>query len=519
MGNKTPRTATGKAKATRLRSAGATPRQEAPAKAARGDAAIAANPLNILLPYQRAVVEDKSRFLACCFSRQSGKSFTVAAREARRLMSVPKLTVVIAAPSERQSHESLEKVKDWLRAFGEAYADEEEFFSGDEIEKSFKAKAIKLPNESRCIAVPGRPDTVRGFSGDIWLDEFAFFEDPASTWKAIVPSILNPLRGGEKSFIITSTPNGKGARGKRFYEIMTGQASGKWATHLVPLKRAIADGLPVDYDEMCALLADPLAIAQELDCEFLDDTNELLPYDLIAAATSTEATLTRPAEWWQQARARRADIRLGIDFGRTNDPTVCVALEKVGDIEVVREVLVLRNMPTDEQEAILTTRVGVCVRACHDYTGPGIGLGDYLVRTHGEYKPTGHHLGKVELCRFSQQFKCEIFPRLRRAFEPPVVIRIPADPALRDDLHAMQQLVSGEHFSYEAPRTKEGHSDRCTALALAHRACEGAVVCAPQSYRSRATGNPRRRTGARQKLNRTIMQNVAARHAVRGQIR
>lgn len=490
---------------------------QAPAKAEA--VAIAANPLNILLPYQRAVVDDPSRFVACCFSRQSGKSFTVAAREARRLMTVPKLTVVIAAPSERQSHESLEKVKDWLRAFGEAYADEEEFFSGDDIEKSFKAKAIKLPNESRCIAVPGRPDTVRGFSGDIWLDEFAFFEDPAATWKAIVPSILNPLRGGEKSFIITSTPNGKGARGKRFYEIMSGQATGKWATHLVPLKKAIADGLPVDYDELCALLADPLAIAQELDCEFLDDTNELLPYDLIAAATSTEATLSRPAEWWQAARRRGADIRLGIDFGRTNDPTVCVALEKVADIEVVREVLVLRNMPTDEQESILTTRVSACVRACHDYTGPGIGLGDYLVRTHGEYKPVAHKMGKVELCRFSQQFKCEIFPRLRRAFEAPVVLRIPADPALRDDLHAMQQVVSGEHFSYTAPHTKEGHSDRCTALALAHRAAEGAVTCAPQSYRSKGGSIPRRRAGARHELRRTIMKNLAARHSWRGQTR
>lgn len=141
MGNKATAPAGKKAKA------------QAPAKAEA--VAIAANPLNILLPYQRAVVDDPSRFVACCFSRQSGKSFTVAAREARRLMTVPKLTVVIAAPSERQSHESLEKVKDWLRAFGEAYADEEEFFSGDDIEKSFKAKAIKLPNESRCIAVRG----------------------------------------------------------------------------------------------------------------------------------------------------------------------------------------------------------------------------------------------------------------------------------------------------------------------------------------------------------------------------
>lgn len=494
-----------------------TAKPKGPAAAQRDErlrGAAAVDPFALLLPYQRAVVEDNSRFVACCFSRQSGKSFTVAAREARRLVTVPKLTVVIAAPSERQSLESLDKIKDWLRAFGEAFSEEEEFFSTEELEGGFKANTIRLPNGSRCVAVPGKPDTVRGFSGDIWLDEFAFFEDPDATWKAIVPSILNPLRGGEKSFIVTSTPNGKGKRGKRFYEIICGKAKGAWSVHRVPLKDAIADGLPVNYDELCALLDDPLAIAQELDCEFLDDTNELLTFDLIAAATSAEASLAQPAEWWQDARRRRADIRLGIDFGRTNDPTVCVAVERVAGIEVVREVLVLRNVSTDEQESILTERVGVCARACHDYTGPGIGLGDYLVRTHGEWKPAAHKLGKVELCRFTQQFKCEIFPRLRRAFEPPVVLRIPADPALRDDLHAMQQIVRGEHFSYEAPHTKEGHSDRCTALALAHRACEGAVTCMPKQYHNPA-GASRQRTGARHKVGRTIMQNIARRRTMR----
>jgi hypothetical protein len=34
----------------------------------------------------------------------------------------------------------------------------------------------------------------------------------------------------------------------------------------------------------------------------------------------------------------------------------------------------------------------------------------------------------------------------------------------------MQQVVSNGSFNYEAPRTAQGHSDRCTALALAVRA-------------------------------------------------
>ena len=41
---------------------------------------------------------------------------------------------------------------------------------------------------------------------------------------------------------------------------------------------------------------------------------------------------------------------------------------------------------------------------------------------------------------------------------------------MREDLHAMQQVVNKGEYSYWAPRTREGHSDRCTALALAVRA-------------------------------------------------
>ena len=34
----------------------------------------------------------------------------------------------------------------------------------------------------------------------------------------------------------------------------------------------------------------------------------------------------------------------------------------------------------------------------------------------------------------------------------------------------MQQVISGGKYNYKAPRTDAGHSDRCTALALAVRA-------------------------------------------------
>ena len=431
----------------------------------------AVNPLSKLLPYQRAWYEDGSRFLVGRWGRQTGKSFSTAAIVAAGMIAQANTMWMIAAPSERQSHEALEKVKQWLAAFECAFADELEELDGIEG----KAGVVRLTNGSRCIAVPGKPDTVRGMSANVWLDEFAFFEDPDATWKAILPSITNPLRGGEKRVILTSTPNGKAGRGKRFYDICTaaaasnsGVTSMRWSHYHIPLRSAIADGLPVDYETLAAAIGDPLAVRQELDAEFVDTQSQLLPTEIILRAESEEATLRPAAEVFSGGR----DLRVGVDVGRVSDPTVIWTAERLGDVLYTREVLVLVGMSHADQLSIIRARVAAASRCCMDYTGMGIGMGDMLVREFGEYKPEAHRFGRVELCTFSASFKREIFPKLREAMEG-CRLRIPTNAELRTDLSAMQQVCSGGQFSYEAPRTKDGHSDRCTAAALCVRAGAG----------------------------------------------
>jgi phage FluMu gp28-like protein len=148
----------------------------------------------------------------------------------------------------------------------------------------------------------------------------------------------------------------------------------------------------------------------------------------------------------------------------------------VGKILVTREVLVLRQVSSPDQEAILRSRLQAADRTCYDYTGPGIGLGDYLVadRSIGQWKPEAHLMGKLELCTFTSAFKRLIFPRLRRAFEQQEIF-IPISKEVREDLHAMMQTFNGNEYNYWSPRTREGHSDRCTAAALAIRAAGDGV--------------------------------------------
>jgi len=414
-------------------------------------------------PFQRQIYDDPARFVVWLASRQIGKSFTGAARCVKKAMTQAKTDVLIVSPSERQSYEAVLKCRDWSEAFEFAVA--EQMDERDAPGALMKSATIIYPNRSRIIAVPGKPDTVRGFSAHVWMDEFAFFEDPDATWRAIFPTVSNPLKGLKEMFI-SSTANGKGGRGARFHKLCDGAKA--WSAHRTTILDA-APALGTDVQALREAIDDETAWAQEYMCEFLDSSNCLLPYDIIALAESPSASVhADPALFAEESGAQ---LYLGIDFGRTNDPTVCWTLEKVGDVFWTREVLVLRNMSTPDQEAALAHRIAKARRVCLDYTGPGIGLGDYLEKRFGEHRPTAHKFGKMELCTFTAQFKRDIFPKLRRAFEAPVKLRVPVDVECREDLHEMQQVVTNGEYSYTARRTKEGHSDRCTALALALRAC------------------------------------------------
>lgn len=444
-------------------------------------------PISLMKPFQRAVYDDPARFVAWIASRQIGKSFTGAARCVSLAMRRPKTDVLIVSPSERQSYEAVLKCRDWSEAFEFAIADQLEERSAPGA--LMASATIRYPNGSRVIAVPGKPDTVRGYSAHVWMDEFAFFEDPDATWKAIFPSISNPLRG-LKAMFISSTPNGKSGRGSRFYRIVTEPKV--WSVH----KTTILDAAPelgTDVEALRSAIDDEEAWAQEYMCEFLDSSNCLLPYDIIALAESADAsTHCDPALYAPESSAQ---LYLGIDFGRSNDPTVCWTLERVGDVLVTREVLVLRDTSTPDQQAALDRRIRTARRVCLDYTGPGIGLGDYLAKDHGEYDPQKHKFGKMELATFTSNFKREIFPRLRRAFEAPTKLRIPVDVEVREDLHEMQQIVRNGEYSYSARRTAEGHSDRCTALALALRAGGGISIPGflPRVFRKRKDPDGRKR--------------------------
>jgi phage FluMu gp28-like protein len=446
------------------------------------------SPIDLLLPYQSKWVNDSSRFKIGVQARQTGKSFQTACEAARDAFTDPGTKWVCLSSGERQSLEWMEKAREWSDAFRmsiESYTEDRKY--GEAL---LRVAEIRFGNGSRIIAIPANPNTARGYSCNVILDEFAYHEDPTKIWTAMFPSLTNPLAGtfmrrvkamfeGEEfagisrkmKIRVVSTFNGKE---NKFFELWENRAVNGFSGHHITIEDAVEQGLPLDIDELRRGLDDNDAWDQEYLCKPTDTSNVLLPYELLAAAETIDASEVIEPEFFQ---ARR-ELFVGIDYGRSNDPTVCWTLEAVGDILWTREVAVLRDMSTPQQNQILASRIRAARRTCLDYTGPGIGFGDYAIKEQGvgEWNPDEHKFGRVELFTFTPKSKRLLFPLLRRKFEAPCRIRIPISRAVREDLHAMQQVVKQGEYSYWAARTREGHSDRCTALALAVRAANESLA-------------------------------------------
>tara|TARA_R110002167_G_scaffold122035_3_gene300480 strand:- start:7689 stop:9008 length:1320 start_codon:yes stop_codon:yes gene_type:complete len=396
----------------------------------------------LMLPYQQRWVADSSRFKIWLKSRQIGGSLGSAFEAVASCVDKANTDWVVLSAGQRQSEEWMLKGNRVARVVSDAM---------DLPKPDCRTSEVRFPNGSRILALPANPDTVRGYSANLVLDEFAFHERPDRIYEAIYPAISNPLRGELKLRII-STPAG---RNSKFFEIWNKSEELNFVRHKTTIHSAIEEGLPMDVEALKIGLDDPEAWEQEYECEFVDATNVLLPYTLIDECVSDEATLDCEEESGGAVRF------VGIDIGRKHDLTVAWTLEKVGDVMWTKEVLVLRNTPYHLQEELLSDRINRATHAAIDSTGIGNAISESLAKRFSF---------KLEECTFTQGLKAKIFPGLRRAFQERG-LRVPRDKAIREDLHSVNELTTpGGNKQYRAVRRADGHADRCTALALANYA-------------------------------------------------
>ncbi|MFT4190850.1 MAG: terminase family protein [Comamonas sp.] len=405
-----------------------------------------------LYAYQRRWVQDDSRFKIAMFARQCGKTFTstleLALDCALAEAQGQRRRWVILSRGERQAREAMnEGVKLHLAALSAGFKAYDY-----EWEAGIKALEVELPGGSKITALPANPDTARGFSANVLLDEFAFHQDSRAIWKALFPVISKP---GLKLRVI-STPNGKS---NKFYDLMTGKDDG-WSRHTTDIYQAVADGLPRDIEELKRGAGDPDLWAQEFELQWLDEASAWLPFELITACEHEAAGLP---EHYQGG-----PCFIGVDIAARNDLFVIWVFEKVGDVLWTREIVERRRITFAEQDMLLDDvfrRYNV-IRACMDQTGMGEKPVEDAQRRHGS--------SRVQGILFTGAAKLELATRGKEGFEDRRV-RIPEGRNdLRADLHKLKKVTGATGTPrFVADSDSNGHADRTWANFLAQHAAAG----------------------------------------------
>jgi phage FluMu gp28-like protein len=477
----------------------------------------------VLREYQKRWVQDPSRFAIAVKSAQIGYSLATAAWAVDRCLRIPRRNIIFLSRSERQALELAEKAKDWVdgfRGLAAEYAPNMNFSGTSALQHE-----IRFGNGSRIIVLASNPDTARGYTGDVVLDEFAFHKDS----QAIFTAVYRQVSLGY-SMRILSTPNGQ--QGK-FYELAknlgldtglrpaqqpvrqetelgvrdagfgnvdsanAGPGSGvevqvssvgsraptpqsaavnrqssivnPWSGHWCDIFMAVEDGLPINPD-MVRAGCDEDTWLQEYCCQFVSQASEWISPELFQQCVSSEAStdllgVLRSA----QDDEKSAALFGGWDIARNRDLSVIWINEIVGDVTWTRGVIEMKNTPTPDQIREARSLMGQLRRLVIDKGGMGLVIFEALER---EFP------GQVEGIQFTQQKKETMAVTAKRRMEEHKV-RLPDSNAIRQSFRGVKKSVNALGLTrFDAEHdTRFGHADHWWAFCLAE-----AAALQPQAY-------------------------------------
>ncbi|MES2696908.1 MAG: terminase family protein [Verrucomicrobiota bacterium] len=468
--------------------------------------------------YQERVFWDhQTKTLIIHWSRQVGKSYTLAAWAVDRILRNPGRLVTVLSNSRANGLEFVLKCQEVCRKLGQAIeldTNHEALDKRNDLSEDMKYDMmrgevrIELEGKiGRILVLAANPRTARGFSGDLILDEFAFHENSAAIWEA-----AEPIISSNPDFLCRIASTGNGRRNMFYQLISEGRVpyyrvrrSDAWGAGEIKIYSAIS-GKEVAPAQARAEASDKRAYDQNYECMFNDENTALLTQELINAAQREGVTIEEQ-QWSEASMIRLAALPAGTqlfggqDVGRNRDFSVLTVLAKIGSTLRVVGMLRMENMRLPAQQKQLDRVVSLpnFRRIEIDMTGLGLGLVEYA-----QEKPWGRRVSGVNFSStepISKKLRADgkkgekarvteiMATDLLAVFEERR-IEIPMDPALRDDLRKPEKITSpGGRVSIAAVRDDAGHADHFWSIALAIRASikKGAPPSLPKPMGRAAT--------------------------------
>lgn len=410
-----------------------------------------------LLPYQRRWLTDRSQLKLFLKSRRIGGSFIVTLESALEACGFGKdghgvpyyrpergVNIFVVSASYPQACELLKEFRTHVDGFSVALG--RNLFKGEP-----GVEHIKLRNGFQITALPANPTSIRSYTGNVILDEFAHAPHSKEIWDAAFPvTRTTPKRKYGYKLRVVSSAFGDD---NMFYRLAATPDGNMMSRHIIDVHQAKAQGFDIDIDKLRAEVGDSDTFAQEYECQFLSANSRYISaeqYDNCLYHAESEIPYSATTAHFA-----------GMDVGRKSDgdPSVIATLQRSGDTNWQRSCEARRGSGWDDQETWVAETLAKCQRIALDATGMGNQFAERLVNRFGS---------RIDPIEFTVQSKEMLASGLKLAMERRK-LRLRADDAelRRDVLSLRRNITSHGNVTYEAARTKEGHADRAWALALA----------------------------------------------------
>ena len=219
--------------------------------------------------YQEKLLRDRTQFIVARWARQSGKTHCVAALLLWLCLKTQGFSVIVLAPSIRQSKIIIRKITGFLPRLPKYVA-----------LRPYKTK-IEFYNGSRIQALPNSPETIRGEPSVnfVYEDEASYIRDDKELHQAVIFTLATT----DGRFLATSTP---GSRDGLFYAMCTDDENyGDVSRHHVSYEDALEPKGPLKLGILeklkKQLASDPWRWRREMLAEFADDEDAWLGMELI----------------------------------------------------------------------------------------------------------------------------------------------------------------------------------------------------------------------------------------------